>query len=194
MTHTRILGALAFLSALGASAADPGPAAATGLSIESAGHSFQKAPDVEAVVIGASPAIYLELDREYGVVRIKGNPNAFDLLPQDDQSALGLILWGASRVPTEEELSRVPGYKHGSSRTMEVAGEKVVWRQWADANHFFSDCTVHVPTGGAERLAVYLNVTANSPKRRRALEDHAPSIRVAGPQDAPPPLARVSQP
>jgi hypothetical protein len=73
---------------------------------------------------------------------------------------------------------------------MQIAGETVAWRQWADANHVFSDCTVHLrggPGGSQAPLEVYLSVTANTPKRRAALEDHASTLRFATDADKPAP-------
>jgi hypothetical protein len=188
MPNPRLAVALLVLTVAGAAAAPgAGQEAGGAISIEKGGHAFVTASGKIAAVISHDPALYLELDREYGVVvaKIKDAPDVYTLVPLDDQSALGVIPGGARHLATDAELAKTPGFSHKGERPDVIGGSAVTWREWAYTNHFFGDTTAKITLPSGERLAVYLQVTANSPKRREALEASAASLRIAGPEDVP---------
>ena len=174
------LSALQFVASTASKAADEAP-----FSIKLTGHTFLTDAGNYSAVFGKDPVISVTMDREYGVLTlwIKGmkDPAGYVLNPQDGQSAVSVMIGEPRFLQSDAALANAPGFTEIRRKEATVAGEKNVWREWSDAHHLYGDTLVNLTPDygpGAKKIRVYLNITANSPERRQALEDHLASIRM----------------
>lgn len=142
------------------------------------------------IELAGKPGIRVVLDRDYWALAATGKGNesiTYILNPKDEQSALVMAVGESKGVMSDAELAKAPGFTEITKRPGTIANEKIVWRSWATDEHLFSDCSVLLPASGlqdAKKYLVHLHITANTPERRKALEDHLESLRLAFLSDA----------
>jgi len=136
------------------------------------------------IELAGQPGVRVVLDLDYWVLMVGGKGNAtvlYMLNPKDEQSALVITIGQSKGALSDETLAKEPGFTQFSQHPGRIGNEKVMWRSWSDANHLHSDCTAlltPVGTPDAKKYPVSLNVTANTPERRKALEDHLESLQL----------------
>lgn len=136
------------------------------------------------ILLEGNPRILVVLDRDYWVLAVPkkaGESVSYMLNPKDEQSALTITINDDAPETSDVDLARDPGFTEITRQPGIIAHEKVVWRRWSDANHLYSDCTVQLPAVDAQdskKYRVYLKIIANTPIRRKALEEHLDSIRL----------------
>ena len=136
------------------------------------------------IELEGKPGVRLVLDLDYWAMMIEGKgsaPVVYMLNPKDEQSALVITIGESKREFSDEDLAKEPGFTEIRRRPGSIGDEKVVWRSWSDAKHLYSDCTAQLSAVGsqdAKKYAVDLYVTANTPERRKALEEHLESLRL----------------
>ena len=136
------------------------------------------------IALEGQPGIRVELDLDYWalMMRGKGNASAVYLLnPKDEQSALVISIGETGGEIPDESLAKEPGFTGFSRHAGAIGNEKITWRSWSDANHLYSDCSAQlsaVDGQGGKKYGILLQVTANTPERRKALEEYLESLRL----------------
>lgn len=129
------------------------------------------------VALKGDPAVHLALDRAYKVMEIspkaempKKDLRTYLFVPEDDQSSAVLFIGNDGQPKTEEVIAQM----HEGAKVLKVIGtfngaEIEVWR-YRDSQHLYSLFrTKAVDSKGAEKC-VEVQIVANTPERREALE------------------------
>jgi hypothetical protein len=138
------------------------------------------------IQLPGKPSVRMVLDREYEAIT-GGPPEQRDctlymLNPKDQQSGLVIGIGEECFDKTDADRAKAPGFTAITRESGEVAGQKVTWRRWSDANHLYSDCVLRLtPVDATEstKFRVKLFVIANTSSRRKTLEEHVASIQLA---------------
>jgi len=142
------------------------------------------------IELAGKPGIRVMLDRDYWALAAAGKGNdsvTYILNPKDEQSALVMAVGEIKGTMSDAEIAKAPGFKGITKRPGIVANEKIFWRSWEDAEHLYSDCAILLAASGIQdgkKYSVHLHITANTPERRKALEDHLESLQLAFHLDA----------
>lgn len=139
--------------------------------------------------LSGSPSIRINLDRDHWVLAAIGANTSYMLNPKDEQSALNISIGEGKRHRSDKDLSRDPGFGGISTSKGSVAGVPVVWREWSDEHHIYSDCIVdlqQITRNPDENRKVIVNVTANSSERRDVLKRAMDTLEFLQPRSSKP--------
>jgi hypothetical protein len=134
-------------------------------------------------LLKGNPSIYVVLDRDYWVLAFADGPNStsYMLAPKDGQSSLLISIGEGYHDLSDADLTEKNKSMTITKQLGIIADEKVIWRQWSDEDHLYSDCRINLPAKKDiedKKYPVKISVVANTILRRKALEDHLASLQL----------------
>ena len=144
-------------------------------------------------ILSGDSGIDVVLDRDYWVlVSWPANKShdeiSYMLNPKDEQSALVISIGKGTHKHTGIDWKLEPGFSGVAQRDCVLAVRRVTWRRWSYSSHLHSDCTAALSLDGEVEgnvLTVFIDVTANTESRRKALEDCLSSLRLCKSAEEP---------
>ena len=122
-------------------------------------------------VLPGTPAIKLNLDREYSVIQATQKDSkfqAFMIAAKDDNSS-GVIMIGTGGFQkTEASIRKEYGQPTKSAGT--VNGTPISWWDYSDKNHLYSTGSVTLTDSQGKKHPFYFDLVANSAERMQALK------------------------